>query len=98
MDALAELSGRRLPRGLEAERSRLLDSYVDAHKHVFGKKALLYGDVDFVEALAAFLREIGMIPVLPEGEGRDFHQAESAAGLGGGRRAHRPRDRQREGL
>lgn len=79
MDALAKLSGRRLPRGLEAERSRLLDSYVDAHKHVFGKKALLYGDVDFVEALAAFLLEIGMIPVLPEGEGRDFHQAESAA-------------------
>lgn len=79
MAALGEISGRRMPARLAADRSRLLDSYVDAHKLVFGRKALLYGDIDFVEAIAAFLLEIGMIPVFPEGEGRDFYQAESAA-------------------
>ncbi|MFA6505238.1 MAG: nitrogenase component 1 [Treponemataceae bacterium] len=79
MDALAEISGKPMPRSIEAERARLLDSLVDGHKYVFGKRALLYGDPDFSEALAAFLREIGMIPLFPEGEGRDFAQAEAAA-------------------
>ena len=79
MSVLSDLSGKCLPPALEAERARLLDSYVDAHKHVFGKRALLYGDPDHVEALSGFLREIGMIPLLPEGEGRDFAQAEAAA-------------------
>lgn len=80
MDALAELSGKAMPRELAAERGRLLDSYVDGHKYLFGKRALLYGDPDFVGALAAFLKEIGMTPVLPEGDGRDFAQAEAACG------------------
>jgi len=79
MDALSELSGAPMPRALAAERGRLLDSYVDGHKYVFGARALLYGDPDFTEALSAFLREIGVTPVLPVGEGRDFAQLEAAA-------------------
>lgn len=79
MDVLSDISGKPMPRSLEAERARLLDSYVDGHKYVFGKRALLYGDQDYVAALAAFLREVGMVPLLPEGEGRDFAQAEAAA-------------------
>jgi nitrogenase molybdenum-iron protein NifN len=79
MDALVDIAGKSLPRALEAERARLLDSYADGHKYVFGKRALLYGDTDFVDALAAFLREIGMVPLFPRGEGRDFSQAEAAA-------------------
>ncbi len=77
--SLEAVSGKPMPRSIAAERARLLDSYVDGHKYVFGKRALLYGDVDFVEALALFLREIGIEPVFPEGEGRDFFQAEAAA-------------------
>jgi len=41
-------SGRAVPPKYIKERGRLLDSYVDAHKYVFGKKALIYGDADFV--------------------------------------------------
>lgn len=79
IDAVSGLSGRSPPRSMRAERARLLDSYADAHKHVFGKRALLYGDPDIAKAIALFLEEIGMIAVFPEGEGRDFSQVESAA-------------------
>lgn len=77
--ALREVSGNPLPMSLAEERERLLDSYADGHKYVFGKRALLYGDIDFVQAVADFLREIGMVPLIPEGEGRDFYAVERAA-------------------
>jgi nitrogenase molybdenum-iron protein NifN len=87
MEALSEIAGRPVPAAFLAERGRLLDSYVDAHKRVFGKRALLYGDEDLRDALAAFCEEIGMVSVVAEGEGRDFASveaaAEEAAGAGG---------------
>lgn len=46
------------------QRSRLVDAYVDGHKYVFGKKAVLYGPEDLVVSMAGFLNEIGMIPAL----------------------------------
>jgi nitrogenase molybdenum-iron protein NifN len=61
---LEQYSGRSTPDRYIKERGRLLDAYVDAHKYVFGKKALVYGDADFVLSLGAFLAEIGMIPLL----------------------------------
>jgi nitrogenase molybdenum-iron protein NifN len=63
MDLLHELSGKIIPEKFRKERGRLLDAYVDAHKYVFGKKALLYGEEDLVTALADWLREIGMEPL-----------------------------------
>ena len=41
-----------------------MDSYVDAHKYVFGRRAVLYGEEDLVVAMAGFLAEFGVIPVL----------------------------------
>jgi nitrogenase molybdenum-iron protein NifN len=52
-----------MPGKYQKERGRLVDAYVDAHKYVFGKKALLYGEEDLVTALADWLREIGMEPL-----------------------------------
>ena len=46
------------------ERGRLVDSYIDAHKHVFGKRAVVYGEEDLVVGLASFLAEIGVKPVV----------------------------------
>jgi nitrogenase molybdenum-iron protein NifN len=46
------------------ERGRLLDSYVDGHKYVFAKKALVFGDIDFAVSIGQFLAEIGMQPIL----------------------------------
>ena len=63
-DALEKLSGKATPRRHQMDRGRLVDSYVDGHKYCFGKRAILYGEEDFVIALASFLCEIGIVTVL----------------------------------
>ena len=60
MDVLKSISGSAVPEKYQKERGRLVDAYVDAHKYVFGKRALLYGEEDLVTALADWLSEIGM--------------------------------------
>ena len=62
--ALALVSGRPTPAGVEAERGRLLDAMVDGHKYVFGQRAVVFGEEDFVIGLTSFLCEIGIAPVL----------------------------------
>jgi len=62
MNTLKEISGKEMPEKYRKQRGRLVDAYVDAHKYVFGKKALLYGEEDLVTALADWLREIGIEP------------------------------------
>jgi len=67
METLKKLSGSEIPEKHRKERGRLVDSYVDAHKYVFGKKALIYGEEDFASALADWLREIGVEPLWIKG-------------------------------
>jgi len=62
--ALTAITGRATPAEHGGERGRLIDAYVDAHKYVFGKRAVLYGEQDLVVAVASFLMEIGVDPVL----------------------------------
>lgn len=64
LSSLSEVSGRTMPAALAGERARLVDAYVDAHKYVSGKTAALYGEPDFVLAMAAFVSEIGIRPIL----------------------------------
>jgi len=64
MAAFASVSGNPTPQILLSERGRLLDAYVDAHKYIAGKRAIVVGDPDFSIALAGFLAEIGIKPVL----------------------------------
>ena len=73
IDALARLSGREIPADFAAERGRLIDSMVDAHKVVFGKRAVVYGEADLVIGLTSFLCEIGVQPVLCVCGGRTGH-------------------------
>jgi nitrogenase molybdenum-iron protein NifN len=61
---LAEISGTDIPAVWNKQRGRLIDAYIDGHKYVSGKRAIIYGEEDFVAALASFLDEIGMIPVI----------------------------------
>ena len=63
-EQLKKLSGRETPEKHIQERGRLIDSFVDGHKYVFGKRAVIYGDEDFVIGMASFLSEIGIVPVL----------------------------------
>jgi len=58
------------PPSLLSERGRLIDSWVDGHKYVFEKRAIVYGEEDLVVSLAALLAEIGIVPVLCASGGR----------------------------
>ncbi len=64
METLSQVSGQPVPKRFTAERGRLLDSFVDAHKHCFDLKAVVYGEEDLVVGLASLLAEIGVVPVL----------------------------------
>ncbi len=59
-----EWAGCSMPAELKAERGRLIDAYVDAHKITAGRRVAVFGEPDFVVGLTAFLREVGMLPVL----------------------------------
>ncbi len=61
---LEKLSGRPTPEKYAKQRGRLIDAYVDGHKYVSGKRAVVYGEEDLVVGMSAFLTEIGIHPVL----------------------------------
>jgi nitrogenase molybdenum-iron protein NifN len=61
---LSGFAGMSVPTAIKAERARLVDAYVDGHKYTAGKRVAVFGDADFVVPMTAFLREIGLIPVL----------------------------------
>jgi nitrogenase molybdenum-iron protein NifN len=62
--SLAELWGREVPERWLQERGRLVDAYIDGHKYLNGKRAIIYGEEDLVCALASFLDEVGVTPVI----------------------------------
>jgi nitrogenase molybdenum-iron protein NifN len=62
--SLSEIAGQEIPGKWAKQRQRLIDAYIDGHKYVNGKRAVIYGEEDFVIALASFLDEIGVIPVI----------------------------------
>jgi nitrogenase molybdenum-iron protein NifN len=62
--AVEEISGAAMPKKYEKERGRLVDAYIDGHKAVSGKRAVIYGEADFVASMASFLDEIGIVPAL----------------------------------
>lgn len=73
---LEAISGKKLSEKYAMERGRLIDAYVDGHKYVFEKRAILYGEPDLVIGLASFLAEIGVIPVLCATGSDNGHLAE----------------------
>jgi len=63
-EVLGDLSSNPMPEKYAMARGRLVDSMVDGHKYVFGKRAVVYGEEDLVIGLTSFLAEIGVQPVL----------------------------------
>ncbi len=61
---LERLTSNVIPEKYKRQRGRLIDSYVDGNKYVSKKRAIVYGEEDFVAAVAGFLAEIGVVPVL----------------------------------
>ena len=78
--ALEDLSGRPTPARYVRERGRYVDSLVDGHKYVSGKRAVVYGEEDLVVGLTAFLAEIGVHPVLVATGGKDKRFKTAVAG------------------
>lgn len=61
---ISEMVLQPIPPRYQKQRGRLLDAMVDAHKYIFGKKAVVYGDPDFVIGLTSFLVDVGVFPVI----------------------------------
>jgi len=72
-EALAALSGRTGSPEQLKDRGRLVDAFVDGHKYVSGKRALIYGEEDLVVALASLYSEAGLIPVVCASGGESGH-------------------------
>ncbi len=64
ISVLEKYAGKQMPEELNKQRGRLIDALVDGHKYVFGKKAIVYGEEDFIVGLVAFLEEIGIDTVI----------------------------------
>lgn len=60
---LSLITHKDIPEKYQMQRGRLIDLYVDGHKYVSGKRAMIYGEEDLVVALAAFAAEVGIQPV-----------------------------------
>ncbi len=61
---LSELSGNPVPEKYLKERGRLADAYIDAHKYLAGKRAVVYGEPDLATGIAQFIEETGVKTVL----------------------------------
>ena len=64
LDILSQISCQPVPERYKKEKWRVVDTYVDGNKYVSKKRALIYGEEDFVVSMAGFLAEVGIIPVL----------------------------------
>lgn len=78
---LEEISGCKTPMKHRMERGRLIDSYVDSHKYMFGRRVALYGEEDLVVGLAALLLETGAIPVLCASGGKSGRMREALTAI-----------------
>jgi len=59
---ISEITGKAIPAEIEKERGRLVDAMADSQAHLHGKKYAIYGDPDFVYAMARFVMETGGEP------------------------------------
>ena len=80
---LEDLTGRITPDQHTAERGRLIDAYVDGHKYIFNKRAVVFGEEDLVVGLVSFLAEIGIKPVLCASGGKSGRLAAAVAEVTG---------------
>ena len=62
LQTISELTGKEIPAALETERGRLVDALADSQAYLHGKTYAIYGDPDFVYAMARFVMETGGEP------------------------------------
>ncbi|MEW5727926.1 MAG: nitrogenase molybdenum-iron protein subunit beta [Pseudomonadota bacterium] len=73
---ISEISGKAIPESIEKERGRLVDAIADSQAWLHGKTFSIFGDPDFVYAMAAFLMEMGCEPkhCLATNGGKDWEE------------------------
>lgn len=76
---LSEVSGKEIPDKYKNERGRLADAYIDAHKYLSGKRAVVYGEPDLASGIATFIGETGIKTVLCATGSRGMSAGFSAA-------------------
>jgi nitrogenase molybdenum-iron protein beta chain len=59
---VSALSGKAIPEALRLERGRLVDAMADSQAYLHGKTYAIFGDPDFVYAMARFVMETGGEP------------------------------------
>jgi nitrogenase molybdenum-iron protein NifN len=89
-EVLEKLADRPTPPHHAKERGRLVDAFVDGHKYIFGKKAVVYGEEDLVVGLTALLAEIGVRPELCASGGASGHFREAIEAVTSGLLAEPP--------
>jgi nitrogenase molybdenum-iron protein beta chain len=60
---ISSITGKAIPEALRMERGRLIDAMADSQAYLHGKKYAIYGDPDFVYAMAKFILETGGEPI-----------------------------------
>ncbi|MDR3496340.1 MAG: nitrogenase molybdenum-iron protein subunit beta [Ancalomicrobiaceae bacterium] len=60
---ISKLTGKAIPEAIRLERGRLIDAMADSQAYLHGKKYAIYGDPDFVYAMARFVLETGGEPI-----------------------------------
>ena len=60
IESLKLIADRPVPAWIEAERSRLLDSYADFHKYLAGVRAAVVADADLADGTVRLLEELGV--------------------------------------
>jgi nitrogenase molybdenum-iron protein beta chain len=60
---VSALSGKAIPEALRLERGRLVDAMTDSQAYLHGKRYAIFGDPDFVQAMARFVLESGGEPI-----------------------------------
>ncbi|HIH43936.1 MAG TPA: nitrogenase, partial [Candidatus Methanoperedenaceae archaeon] len=61
---ISKLCGAALPDEIARQRGRLIDSMVDVHHYMYGRKVAIFGDPDIVSAIVRFCAEAGMNPTV----------------------------------
>ncbi len=59
---VSDLTGKEIPEALRLERGRLIDAMADSQAYLHGKTYAIFGDPDFVYAMARFVMEMGGEP------------------------------------
>lgn len=80
-ETLSCLGGKGVATEYLAQRGRLIDAMIDAHKYLFEKKAVVYGEHDLVLSVVAILRELGVTPSLCATGGKTGQLAEDVSEL-----------------